>query len=354
MNKRTKGWHCPRCTQTSSRRWNMKTHIRRKHREIGEPIEAIDPSYSTSSRPKKSIQKTEFYDKQYRDQIGSTVFFPSSAQSNKDEQTSHGIGLFDYETLVFLREQNEWLSELVRRNELLKQLNSTQQRGMSYGSKFIPMAFPQVNFGTPQNNTASNIRPIGFCSYLCERCLWSIVLPISARDFLRMKYSVKVEHIKCSDNDISKINRQLEQKKIVDLPTKVKETREVLLGLLTERVSSWIGKGEVCLCAVEAPPKLFSEEFGRNSTNNSHSLTELIFPWTEGNYVDLGYVRKEHWAYRLIKREENKKMKISKNQLREFLNITNSTIKAFKAHMEEDDVATRYFHLFCLSTADLG
>ena len=30
--------HCPHCLQASSRHWNLKTHIRRKHQGIGQPI----------------------------------------------------------------------------------------------------------------------------------------------------------------------------------------------------------------------------------------------------------------------------------------------------------------------------
>jgi hypothetical protein len=31
-------WHCPHCSQTSSRHWNLKTHIGRKHQGTGKPI----------------------------------------------------------------------------------------------------------------------------------------------------------------------------------------------------------------------------------------------------------------------------------------------------------------------------
>ena len=32
-------WHCPRCSRDSSRHWNMKVHIKRKHSGVGEPID---------------------------------------------------------------------------------------------------------------------------------------------------------------------------------------------------------------------------------------------------------------------------------------------------------------------------
>jgi hypothetical protein len=39
MSRSKQKWHCPHCSQTSSRHWNLKTHIERKHQGIGQPIE---------------------------------------------------------------------------------------------------------------------------------------------------------------------------------------------------------------------------------------------------------------------------------------------------------------------------
>ena len=38
MSRSRQKWHCPHCSQTSSRHWNLKTHIGRKHQGIGQPI----------------------------------------------------------------------------------------------------------------------------------------------------------------------------------------------------------------------------------------------------------------------------------------------------------------------------
>ncbi len=38
MPKNKAKWHCPHCSQASSRHWNLKTHIRRKHQGIGQPV----------------------------------------------------------------------------------------------------------------------------------------------------------------------------------------------------------------------------------------------------------------------------------------------------------------------------
>ena len=38
MTRSRQKWHCPHCSQTSLRHWNLKTHIRRKHHGTGKPI----------------------------------------------------------------------------------------------------------------------------------------------------------------------------------------------------------------------------------------------------------------------------------------------------------------------------
>jgi hypothetical protein len=38
MSRSRQKWHCQHCSQTSSRRWNLKTHIGRKHHGIGQPV----------------------------------------------------------------------------------------------------------------------------------------------------------------------------------------------------------------------------------------------------------------------------------------------------------------------------
>jgi hypothetical protein len=35
---KNKKWYCPHCSQTSSRHWNLKKHIERKHQGRGQPI----------------------------------------------------------------------------------------------------------------------------------------------------------------------------------------------------------------------------------------------------------------------------------------------------------------------------
>jgi hypothetical protein len=49
VNNRLK-WCCPHCSQTSSRHWNLKKHIERRHHGIGQPIreDGWHSTYTTS------------------------------------------------------------------------------------------------------------------------------------------------------------------------------------------------------------------------------------------------------------------------------------------------------------------
>lgn len=176
-------------------------------------------------------------------------------------------------------------------------------------------------------------------------------MPIWPDDFLRMKFSVKVDHTICSEEDISRTNYLIENQKIEDIPTEVKKIHDRLLYLLTATVYLWAGKDDIGLYALEASSNLFSQEFRDNNTSISQILDILASPWIEGNAVDLGYVKNGHWAFKLIK-QNNKMVIINKDELREFLNTSNSTLRAFKAQIQEDDsVVTRYFHVICMPTS---
>jgi hypothetical protein len=50
VTNQKKGWLCPVCPQTSSRRWNLEVHIRRKHLDLGAGVKPIwQGSYSANN-----------------------------------------------------------------------------------------------------------------------------------------------------------------------------------------------------------------------------------------------------------------------------------------------------------------
>ena len=112
-----------------------------------------------------------------------------------------------------------------------------------------------------------------------------------------------------------------------------------MVDLLTDLVFLSNGsKDNVQLCAVETPPTI---------------LDALALLWTEGNYVDLGIVTENHWAYKLIKQEQKQKMiAMGMHELRVFLNILNSTVKPFRGQMRGEgdpaNITTHHFLVSCI------
>ena len=106
-------------------------------------------------------------------------------------------------------------------------------------------------------------------------------MPIWPDDFLRMKFSFKVDHTICSEEDITRINHLIENRKIEDIPIEVNKIHDRLLYLLTETVYLWAGKDEIGLYAIEASSKIFSREFRDNNASITQILDILASPWTE-------------------------------------------------------------------------
>jgi hypothetical protein len=180
------------------------------------------------------------------------------------------------------------------------------------------------------------------------------MIPIWPQDFVMMNFSGKIVHSSCSGEDLDRINQLIEQKKIINLSTKAEEIHRRMVDLLTDFIFlSNDSKDNVRLCAIEAPPTIFSQEHEDDNISYRQILDALALPWTEGNYVDLGIVTENHWAYKLIKQEQKQKMiAMGRKELREFLNISNSTVKPFRAQIRGEgdpaNITTHHFLVSCI------
>jgi hypothetical protein len=232
--------------------------------------------------------------------------FPFAGQTKRQEVESDRRDR-NYGDRSFLAEQSEWLHDMLEMKNFINRLqkNNRQITGtndnMFFLAAVLSAAVQSKNFSMSQSVPNSKNKPLGFCINVCDKCLRSTFMQIWPADFIKMKFSFKIGHNKCSEEDISRINHLIKNKKIVDIPTKVKEIRDRLLYLLTEVVCLWAGKENIGLYALEVSPNIFSQEFRDNNTNISQRLDMLASPWIEGNYVDLGYIKNDHWASKLIK-----------------------------------------------------
>ena len=336
---KTKGWRCPYCSQTSSRHWNMQVHIKRRHSGIGEPL----LSYNMNSSKKWNGDFNQSNPNNTNDNPPFT--FATQRRESQGECRSDRNHPF-YDTL----------DEILKVKSLANRLNNTGQdpiiNSMLYAAAFSGTSSSKNSNIAQNTSDKKKNKPIGSFIHLCEKCLWGKMIPIWPQDFVMMNFSGKIVHSSCSGEDLDRINQLIEQKKIINLSTKAEEIHRSMVDLLTDFIFlSNDSKDNVRLCAIEAPPTIFSQEHEDDNISYRQILDALALPWTEGNYVDLGIVTENHWAYKLIKQEQKQKMiAMGRKELREFLNISNSTVKPFRAQIiGEGDPANIITHHFLVS-----
>jgi hypothetical protein len=129
---KNKKWYCPHCSQTSSRHWNLKKHIERKHQGRGQPIREdgwhSTPSTATHFIPDMmSLQNENNYhpNQRYQQTLSSTSPY------SKIEDTSKKRDIVE-EFLEFWRPKIQQMKEILEIknffNEFSSFSSSLQQR----------------------------------------------------------------------------------------------------------------------------------------------------------------------------------------------------------------------------------
>jgi hypothetical protein len=208
-----------------------------------------------------------------------------------------------------------------------------------------------VNNISGSNNITSSNPPAGFRSFACAQCLTGLVDPVLLSDFERMgPTSFNFEHA-CKQEDLQKFEH-ISEKRHIDM-TQWNELQEKVTKYLADIIHRWVGLGkEVCLSGTEVPTHIFRSEYSKekNNENGSDRVEEIKSkyskPWIEGSYINLGRLDNNHWAYRALNENEDKKTVIDDNELLEFLNLAKSTFAPFQA---ETDGGLRHFYI-CISS----
>jgi hypothetical protein len=129
---KNKKWYCPHCSQTSSRHWNLKKHIERKHQGRGQPIREdgwhSTPSTATHFIPDMmSLQNENNYHPNQRYQ----QTLSSASPYSKIEDTSKKRDIVE-EFLEFWRPKIQQMKEILEIknffNEFSSFSSSLQQR----------------------------------------------------------------------------------------------------------------------------------------------------------------------------------------------------------------------------------
>ena len=174
--KEKKGWHCPYCPQICPRHWNIKVHFQRKHRGIGEPVEA--PYNSVYIQNMDSLENKSDY-------LEHNMVFPFDGQTKRQESDRKNRL---YGNRHFLAEQSQYLREILEMKNLINRIQNNSQRISANDMFFIAAALSasvqSKNFSPSQSVPDSKNKPLGFCINVCYKCLRGILMPIWPDDFL--------------------------------------------------------------------------------------------------------------------------------------------------------------------------
>jgi hypothetical protein len=121
-------WRCPHCAQTSTRRWNLKIHIRRQHGAIGLPIEGSSAAIHNQFVPEYSID----YDKTYDNQGYPNKPIFAAIQGIKPPSK---VGGQPHDILYSIRKNRQLLSEIVEFNKLWTELSLPNQTPYSMSAQ---------------------------------------------------------------------------------------------------------------------------------------------------------------------------------------------------------------------------
>jgi hypothetical protein len=204
---------CPHCNQSSTRRWNLEIHIKRRHGGVGQAIrKMIHDSSELHGKPLSKNWRGDIYNK------------------SKSTNNIFSTGL---ETQRFILESIRNMKEA---NDLCSQLYGQQAPGL-------------INATQTMNGTT-----LGYKAYGCDKCLTFGFEQI----FDHAKTSLKVNHI-CNPQ------RLYEAQFVRDIATTVQQRRQELILYLTFIVDQMFQQEPIDLVALEIPDYVFekpiSEEY---------------------------------------------------------------------------------------------
>jgi hypothetical protein len=166
MSRSRQKWHCPHCSQTSSRHWNLKTHIGRKHQGTGKPIGEDGTHSITMSNAAiqfipdmmMSLQNNNnYYELNHQVHPNS---FSRSSYLRKEEDTPKKRDVLD-EIIEFWRPITQKMKEIMgiknTINEFFSYSSSLQQPSIITGLGQTPIIEPII---PPVTRTALQPTPL--------------------------------------------------------------------------------------------------------------------------------------------------------------------------------------------------
>lgn len=307
-------YHCPHvgCNQTSTRRWNMQVHIKRRHKDGRWSVPSgKQPSFSPNQRETVETSSQYMYEPPYR--------LNMSVDEGKNTETILDKNLETFRRII---EFKRLLNESGR--------NLAADSGVSEVAKLsMIQMFSNLLQGKHSIPARKGILPTGYQTSFCDKCLsgsfWRVFYPIEVEGAIKLVHNCNDENLFAgqTEDEILRIKRQ---------------AKDLLGDRLKNAVTSRIGQKDASLKAVKLSRQAFSEEVRKklkppanSSLIEERDSIKINLPCDREG---MGY----YWFCRAIREagKNNSIIKISQNELIEFLGIAKSTFGVFADIVRKD------------------
>jgi hypothetical protein len=313
MSKSKAKWHCPHCSQASSRHWNLKTHIRRKHQGIGQPIGEDEwhftPTSSTTMHfipDMMSLQENNNNSYGLNSQVHPRTY--STDYHRKEEDIYKKRDLLE-EILQLWRPKIKQIKEILEIKNLFSQIQyaSSQQQpiigGIPVGGFSLPSSIddltsspppsPPMTF-TPETDPLKD-RIIGYTGFVCESCLANI--PLAIYHLKENGKQVKVGHF-CIPERVLKMQGLV----VVEKQNTINDLNRTLSEEIKKAVKVWTNNENIYLISRRLP----------RIPENYTGFTTLL-----PSKID----KDHHWARRAIKENQ---ILLNDNELLDYIRSANN------------------------------
>jgi hypothetical protein len=322
---------CPHCKITSNRKYNMRKHFERKHQGSEIPAYLLSSSYNYNNNGYIHREPQDF-DLYSRDKHKSSVpFYDTSFLNNPDNNIFPILSKYKKDkkshSIVWEILQNLHLLENLQNSYILPKKDFFQDNPM-LNSNFLNF---YNNYSLPYVDLISWNKEILFRVQRCNNC--NTVFPIIFYGFDNIKPAID-----CKCDNIKKSRKQNNGKSYL-----------IVKEFLMKSIVSFIDKdksAKIYLKCIKIPADIYNKlvvekkPFFYNDKENGNIPSWMITYIMHEEWVDLGVIDNYNWAYRLTNNNE-KRIEITKSELREFVNYGDSTFGLFRFH--KDNISIYFF-----------
>ena len=312
INSKNGRYPCPFCNLISNRRYNLNTHIIRKHPGSDISPNLLPGSYQTNSEYNRHL--AEYTEKNLNPftPLSPTDFNSNTSNSNHVTTVSKSV--------INIRRKNKKFYSTIK--EFLQYLQIMPNNFLIYNN-FIP-------YKSISNTNIEN--PILFRIYRCKNCSKNILIEFNGFDQINL-----FKDIHCNLCGLQK-QSQKQNSDLYNLEIKK---------LFEYNILSRIDDFKIYLKSIKIPQDIYVKLkiervpfFYYENNNKNDTPSWLINFMLSEEFVDLGVIEENQLVYRLTNSDE-KNIEITIDELIEYFNYGNSTFGLFK--FQTKDISEYFF-----------